>query len=382
MQNLLSRFRPTPAQSQAPAPLPAPTPQRPSQAQAQAFLQPETRTSIRTSLVTSGLGGYSDEDIIQHVLTTKLLVDSSRKIYMQRIKTVQTEILPGIKLIDIVMEPEKFRDALLAWSNHRVKPLASSTLGSYPVPFLSLVNYSPELKEKYPDLLKRWKQVRSEIQSEYENRVMDNQPTDRQAQANMPFEEIVAIRDGLPSGSDDKLLLSMYTMIPPVRADWGSCQIIHGDSLPKDQSQIAPNWILIPDGEAPPQYHIADFKTAGTNPPIEGQIPDDLKEEIVASLEERPRDWLFTDKQGRPMSRPNFTAWANRALKRITGKPEFSLTLFRHIYVSRDDLDLDDRTLRQKSVLAKQMGHSVGQQARYEWRKVKVASPSGSPEST
>ena len=323
---------------------------------------------------TRPLPQISDAEIINYFKTTELLDGNTKKIYLQRLGTVQQEIMPGVSLMQIIANPEGFQSALHTWASNRTKALASTTLGSYPVPFISLIKSITPIQEADPSLFSRWKASRSVIMQEYEERVMNNQMSEKQAGAFLPFTQLEQLRESLPSGSSDRLLLSLYTMIPPVRADFGACAVYRGS---KPATDAVDNYIVL-DGKGGGQLHIGDFKTRKTNPPIEENLPKSLVDEIEASLKESPREWLFQSR-GQPLTRASFTAYANRALKRVTGRPGFSITQFRHIYLSRPDLGMEDKTLKDKDVLAKSMGHSLGTQARYAWRKVPKSASAPAP---
>ena len=62
-------------------------------------------------------------------------------------------------------------------------------------------------------------------------------------------------------------------------------------------------------------------------------------------------------------------AWANRVLKDLFNK-DFTLTMLRHIYITRRDLKLEEKSGTEREKIAKMMGHSVEQQGRYLWHRM------------
>ena len=80
------------------------------------------------------------------------------------------------------------------------------------------------------------------------------------------------------------------------------------------------------------------------------------------------KKYLFVQKNGEPYDKPNtFNKWANRTLKKIFKKDNFSLTTLRHIYITRRDLKLEEKSGLERDKIAKVMGHSVGTQQNYLW---------------
>ena len=94
----------------------------------------------------------------------------------------------------------------------------------------------------------------------------------------------------------------------------------------------------------------------------------DLPLLIKESLKLQPRKYLFIQKNGEPYDKPNtFNRWANRKLKSLFGKKNISLSTLRHIYITRRDLKLEEKSGLERSKVANVMGHSVGTQQNYLW---------------
>ena len=89
-------------------------------------------------------------------------------------------------------------------------------------------------------------------------------------------------------------------------------------------------------------------------------------------MKKNPRQHLFIStrfqKPYSELKNPegSFNSWANKTLKSIFNE-DFSLTMLRHIYISRRDLKLEEQSGTERNKIAKQMGHSVEQQGRYLW---------------
>lgn len=173
----------------------------------------------------------------------------------------------------------------------------------------------------------------------------------------MTMVEIIAFRDQLPDSDPVKLLLAFYTMIPPMRADYGSVELLDFDSVPTSQ-----NYIFINPSCA--VMNISDHKTASTMGPIRSVLPDPLRMLLLKTLSRDPRKWLFQTARKTPYSRARFSQWANKHLSELFGR-EFTLTLFRHIFLS--GLKMDELTVQERDRIAYQMGHNRAQQDLYRW---------------
>ena len=102
------------------------------------------------------------------------------------------------------------------------------------------------------------------------------------------------------------------------------------------------------------------------NTPI--KLDNNLMKQINISLEKNPRNYLFSKSDGTMYNSNSWTVSANRILKRLIN-PSFSLTMFRHIYLSRPELNMNDKTIKEKKEVADSMAHSVDTQSKYIWKK-------------
>ena len=222
---------------------------------------------------------------------------------------------------------------------------------------LSLFRYVPNLKCELPDAHAAWFDAFSKVDKAITERYKTNEPSDKQKAGYVPFDQLVSKRNGLPKGSEDRLLLGMYTHIPPMRADFNHVRF-YTDRLPKD---AGPNYIFTRKGEC--VLHLGEYKTAKSHGDYEKVLPDALCEEIHASLDKHPRDYLFVTAAGRPFDKPNsYIKHANRSLARIFGRP-LTLSLLRHSFI--DQLDFNTLTIAEKEAIATDMGHTTKLQDMY-----------------
>jgi len=229
-----------------------------------------------------------------------------------------------------------------------------------------------EAPEELKSFREEWKELQSTNYKQRSEHYQNQEPTTLQKGIELDWNDVVRIRDSLPPGID-RLLLSFYSYIPPVRADYNAVYLLKPeDPIPKGENYI----ILGLDY----QLVLQEFKTAKTYKTIEHILPPPLKKELEDSLKAEPRQWLFMKREtkkvkGEPMSGTEFSNWANRILTRVFSK-RTTLTALRHSFVS-SKIDYNG-SLRGIRSVALSMGHSVGMSLGYVWRDVGSALDLGS----
>ena len=241
----------------------------------------------------------------------------------------------------------------------------ATTLNSYIKAILSaaehnLSEFNNVSQEKYTKSTERWKELRQKTY-EYANAYrIEQKPSPTQARktgSDLTMNDLIKMRDSLPDTSIDKLLLGFYTYIPPVRADFYATQII-----PFNKTPSHPNFIYFNSSKA--YLKLTHFKTADFYKSIEYELPAELHRLLSASLIDNPREFLFQNKSGQPFNPKSFSDWAANRLS-ILFKKQFTLTLFRHIFISNLDPNTPAETLIE---ISKKMGHSITQQMLYRWK--------------
>ena len=242
----------------------------------------------------------------------------------------------------------------------------SQTIHSYIKSIISVAEHNMDKFNNDEDFSKnmtKWKDLR-QTYHEYANAYrLEQRPSPTQAVkggSSLKFTDLVKTRDALPDGSIDKLLLGFYTYVPPVRSDLFATQIINFGETP-----TYPNYIF--HNSAKSYLTITDFKTSKLYKIIEYELPNELHRQLVLSLAQTPRKFLFQNKDEKPFSRSRFSTWAAMRLTALF-KKEFTLTLFRHIFISTLDFNTSPATLLE---ISNKMGHSLTQQMLYKWKEQK-----------
>jgi integrase len=109
---------------------------------------------------------------------------------------------------------------------------------------------------------------------------------------------------------------------------------------------------------------LTDFKTSAVYKSIHQELPPALHSLLAHSLSLSPRRFLFVNRFGHPFSRNNFSIWAANLLEKTLHYP-FTLTIFRHLYISHLDPTMTPAELQKISL---KMGHSLTQQMLYRWK--------------
>jgi len=234
-----------------------------------------------------------------------------------------------------------------------------------------LLNIKVKAKSSYDSYLAYFDKLDAVLR----DRSKTNLPSKRQAAGFITHAELQLVREKLPIGSKERLLLSFYGgCIPPVRNDLHSA-FIHmlkckeGEARNAVITSITPNCILLPyDTRKEGALILREFKTQDrANPKLYNRrLGLELSDEIRASLQQHPRDYLFTEARSiSPYSHGGFQQYASRTLKALFGKP-CTLTLLRHSYISHM-LAYGQLSIKDKEELARDMCHSIETQAQYQF---------------
>lgn len=291
------------------------------------------------------------------------LSDASKKQFLRKLEQWM-EITGHADILRVLRDPDgsyaRFAEAPgIAHTHANVHTFLSAVL--------SLFKHVPWLKDKYPEAAFAWQALRHDNYKHIKDRYLDNQPTERQRDAFVPLREVLRVRDALPRGDVDRLLLSMYTDIPPARGgDFHAVRLLRQE--PSPASEEKGNYIVVnkpsPKSCSKCLLVINEFKTRRHYDPIRHDLPESLCGELAESLEKQPRDYLFVTLDQQPFTRSAFSTWANRRLHRLFGR-RVTLTMLRHLYVMA--LDFNRLSSRQLLEIGNSMGHRMEMQKQYQW---------------
>lgn len=276
----------------------------------------------------------------------------TKRVYLERMKYMLTQL--KVDVLTILRNPRKY----IGWIRETFDALA--TQKSYISAVLAVFRHNEGLKQQEQKHYDAWHAAFKEVDTQIDERYKRNEPSERQANGFVPFEEIVEKRDQLEKGSDERLLLCVYTYIPPLRADWNRVRIYTTSEVPNEIKEE--NYIVMDEKKRAGKLILREFKTATKHTQYEKELPIELVTEILANLDKNPRDFLFQDRNGAPYRASSYTKWANRILQRLFNRP-LTISLIRHAYINT--LDFNALTVHEKEVIARDMAHTIGTQDRY-----------------
>lgn len=314
-------------------------------------------------------------DIINN---SKSIADSSKQFYLKKLQIIINEICTTTKKLKngdiavktltiskIIVDPDTFRIKLEAYKTKNDAPLGMHSKDGYVASIKALFNHDTKLMNDHRELFEKWDELHKLIRVPIENKYLSNEPDEKQKKAFVAYDNIVKIREAIPSdvkNTQNRLLLFMYTEIPPARADYDKLKV-----LKEAPAELKGNFIIF-NNKNNSKIVLNDYKTKHKHQTIEIDIPDILYEEIKKSLAVLPRQYVFVGKNKEPFSNTNtYVKWANRALKKILNNEYVSLSTLRHIYISRRDLRLEEKSGLEQKKIADIMGHGLAMQKRYNW---------------
>jgi hypothetical protein len=243
-------------------------------------------------------------------------------------------------------------EGVIAWVCANKK--TENTQKNYLTSAIAWTKALPDGKEKEA-ALKMYREKVKELSDINTGRYMDQTLTEREATKYMKWSEILknvqkayADRDCLDS---DKLLMAMYTELPPVRLDYSNLQIFI-ESVPTDTKT---NYVVLKDKDS--YVTINDYKTAKKHGPITNALPESLEKRLRLYLAGHPEDKILF-----PGTDHALGERITRLFKKYCGRAIGSSVL-RHSYIS--DFLSHAPSYRQCEELSHKMGHTVQLQTFY-----------------
>lgn len=311
---------------------------------------------------------------INKILTCDKLGETSKRLYYNRLKQ-WLELVKPRDLTYIIQNPETACQLL----KDNIKTPTVATLHTYYSAVVAFLHHCDALTPK--ELKEKWRRIQGEnweLRPKYDGKPINEK---QGIVANrLTWADVMKKRDMLEYGSIAHLLLSMYTYLPPVRADYYCVEIITGTptatatgtSIGTTTGTTMPttcNYLTVDQEKGIMELHIGEFKTAKKYGEIVHKIKKDepLYKIIMESLRRNPRKYLFTmpSRPKEPFDRHGFIVWTSGLLRKIFESIPITLTDFRHLHNST--IDYTNTPANQLEKLGKQMGHSMEMQKKYQW---------------
>lgn len=327
-------------------------------------------------------------EALGRMIATKQLQAKTVEVYRNKIRRIQEEVWDCDKPVEmktcdrliytILHNPERYFECLERYASMTKGRISSEGRGvrqglgqhskdGFTSAMVALFLHNEALRLNHDALYKRWLEGQKLLRAPIQDKYLTNKPTPRQQAAYVTFENVVKKRDSLEDGSPERLLLTFYTDIPPNRSDFYDTRIYRSvpNPAPKDS-----NYVVLLKNKG--TLVMNKYKTAKTYGQNVIELPEESLRQLRISLEKEPREYLFISRRfKKPYNKlkdavGSFNSWANGVLKGLFNE-DMSLTMLRHIYISRPDLNLREKSGTERDVLARKMGHSVRRQDMYSW---------------
>jgi hypothetical protein len=150
------------------------------------------------------------------------------------------------------------------------------------------------------------------------------------------------------------LIASLYTLQPPVRADYGEMKV-----FARRSSKRTGNELIYGQKNKPAYFVFREYKTAKTYGPVEIRVAPALLSVITGWFEhlgKTPKHLL-----GRPVTPNDLLGLINHAFR--STKKDIGVNLLRHAYIT--NFMKTPRTIKEREELAMKMLHDKDTQEKY-----------------
>lgn len=291
------------------------------------------------------------------------LSESSRKLYNKKLDQYISFMPDDNKSIGFIVDNPGIAVNILL-NEENVKQTATNRHLFYSS-VVAYIKHTEEGRRRSDRIKRKWEEIQK---SNWEERRLldlggELSNKDKEIMTAVKWTDIIAMRDKLVAGSNEKLLLSLYTYLPPVRADYFEVRINPPASIVNDKKK---SYIQIGETGATSELVIRDFKTSSTYKEIRHKLPEELFQEIVVSLGLKPRRYLFVmpSDESKPYDRGGFSKWANKVLHELFKVP-MTITSIRHIFITT--IDFTKVRAIELDKIARAMGHGLAMQKGYQW---------------
>ena len=327
-----------------------------------------------------------DDYYIKAIKNTPTISEKTKKLYLKTIHRIKTEICNNEStLYTILQNPANFFEQLDIYCNNNKgriivngekQSLGQHTKDNITSALLALFIHNEEFRNNHFSIYQKWIEFQKEIRKPIKDKYLTNQPTDRQASGYFSYDDVIKVRNQLEDGSPERLLLTMYTEIPPVRSDYYDTEICTKDSS-NNCDLSNKNYITLLKTKG--TLILNKYKTSKNYGQQQINLPTEIIRQIKISLKKYPRKYLFVSnrfKDENKLPKPycklknpanTFNTWANKTLKRLFNNDYISLTMLRHVYISRRDLKIEQLSGTERQKIATLMQHGVDQQSKYLW---------------
>lgn len=284
------------------------------------------------------------------------LSEMSKRTYLGHLALLNSLVKGGT--VTLFRSPERvFRLLKENYSSHFTRKQLMASLKA-------AISRVPAITAKFPTVAQAYKDLmaKDEEQSGTQRRILNGELSEREKKSWLPWKEVLEVQRREAAerpGEVDTLLISMYTLMEPLRQDFGDVRIVYSDaqakSLPETQGFVQ----LDKADRTTGSLILRQYKTARKYGAFRRAIPAELVQEIWRSLDKNPREHLF----GPYRNRNSFVQQTNRVFCRLFGGRRVTVNTLRHSFIS--GLDFNTKTPGELFRTSKMMAHGISMQQMY-----------------
>ena len=225
------------------------------------------------------------------------------------------------------------------------------------------VKYSPELRSRVLDRMGPWTTFFKEMKRISVERSMSGEKNAKQRKVWVEWTaDVVKAREEQEPYSKRHLLLCLYSMVPPLRHDFGNVRIFPTEDDVPDG--YAGNHLILSTRE----FVLQIYKTSRAMGVYRKKWPPELVRIVRETLKRCPRTYLFEKTlAGGTGTIPyrdskDFKEFSNALLRKIFGK-NVTINILRHSFIS--GIDFNAKRPFELAEIASDMRHSIAQQLEY-----------------
>lgn len=220
------------------------------------------------------------------------------------------------------------------------------------------MRHVPAVRERVPQSsVDVWTNTFRELKKQMIERHLSGEKTEAEKLHWVTWKEVIEARERQVPYTRAHLLMCCYSMIPPLRQDFGNVRIF---GRPSDVPEGYPGNYLVLSTRL---FVLQIYKTRKSMGVYRAEWPQELVNVVRETLRRKPRAYLFEKAPGVPYRDQNdFQDMSYNIFKAIFQK-KVSTNMLRHSYIS--SLDYNSLRPHQQAAIASAMRHSVEMQMMY-----------------
>lgn len=261
----------------------------------------------------------------------------------------------GNSFDQLILDPE---GSYATINQQHYKP---STIRIYMISICMAIENIESFKKRIPpEIVRKWKEL-TEIAKALDHN--DQEKRNNPRNITVTYEDLLNAVNNKANPLETRLLIGLYTLIPPIRFDYYEMRIIRDKS--ENVCDHFNNLFLYPD--QPAYIELNNYKTKGLYGKKTIPIPDQLLILIKKYVGDK-KPYLFTTNGSgntKPYAKSTFFLFMKNHTLAALGR-SLGVCDFRHIYITH--FDKIKLPIEQKVALAGEMGHSYICQKKYIWK--------------